>query len=74
MGKNNRLSILENLALVTQIGISMAIPIIAGIFIGNLIDKKLNTGILFLIILTIVGVIISFRTLFKITMRGIKKK
>ncbi|WP_026895760.1 AtpZ/AtpI family protein [Clostridiisalibacter paucivorans] len=74
MGKNNRVSILENLALVTQIGVSMATPIIAGIFIGNLIDKKLNTGILFLIILTIVGVIISFRTLFKITTRGIKKK
>lgn len=66
---------LENIALVTQIGISMMTPIFLCILLGNYIDKKLNNqNPIFLIIFTILGVLASFMSLFKLTIRGKDKK
>lgn len=66
---------LENVALVTQIGISMMTPIFLCILLGNYIDKKLNNQKpIFLIIFTILGVLASFMSLFKLTVRGKDKK
>lgn len=66
---------LENIALVSQIGISMMTPIILCILFGNYIDKKLNNSQpIFLIIFTILGVAASFVSLFKLTIRGGDRK
>ncbi len=74
MDKENKSNILKNLALVSQIGISMVVPIIGGIALGNLLDKWLGTGVVFLVILSIVGIMSSFITLFKITNKDHKRK
>lgn len=68
---------LENLALISQIGISMMTPILLCVLLGNFIDKKLNISQpIFLIIFTILGVAASFASLFKLTAKGkdIKRK
>ena len=65
---------LGNIALISQIGISMITPIIVCVLLGNYLDKKLNTGILFLIIFTILGVGTSFLSLYKLTMEKSNKK
>ena len=55
------------MSLLSQIGIMMAVPIIACIIIGNFLDSKLDTGILFLFIFSIMGVGAAFRNLFVLT-------
>lgn len=64
---------LQNLALVTQLGISMTVPIVLSIFIGNYIDKKLGTKGIFLIIFIILGIGASISSLFRLTMKKDKK-
>lgn len=64
---------LENVALVTQIGISMMTPIFICILLGNFIDKKLNNSSpIFLMIFTVLGVATSFVSLFKLAKHGKK--
>lgn len=74
MKLNNKSKIFQNLALISQIGISMAVPILGGIFLGNFLDNKFNTGVVFLIIFSVLGIITSFITLFKLTTTGTKRK
>ncbi|NBI06038.1 AtpZ/AtpI family protein [Senegalia massiliensis] len=74
MSKKSTSKALENIALITQIGISMAVPIIGSIFLGNFLDKKLGTNILFLIVFLILGVGAAFMTLFKMTSRMSNRK
>ena len=62
-----RKEILKALGLLTQIGISMLVPILISVFIGSLIDKFFGCSPVFLIIFIIMGVIASFRTLYMIT-------
>lgn len=57
---------LENVALITQVGISMVTPILLGLYIGKKLDGWLNTSPLFLLILIILGIGASFTNLFKI--------
>lgn len=56
-----------NLIYVTQIGISMIVPIVMGLYIGKWIDDKLKTGPVFLFAFILIGVISSFINLFKMT-------
>lgn len=74
MDSKNRVKILQNLSLVSQIGISMALPILGGIFLGNYIDDKLDTGVVFLAIFSVLGIITSFVSLFKLTTKDTKRK
>ncbi|MTI46870.1 AtpZ/AtpI family protein [Sporosalibacterium faouarense] len=74
MKDSNKSNILKNLALVSQIGISMIVPILGGIFLGNFLDKKFGTGVIFLIILSIIGIMASFLNLFKMTTKDINKR
>ncbi|MTI66444.1 MAG: AtpZ/AtpI family protein [Firmicutes bacterium] len=60
--------------MISQVGISMILPIFAGVYFGNLLDEKLGTNAIFLIILTIVGVVVAFMNLFKLSTRGNKRK
>jgi F0F1-type ATP synthase assembly protein I len=71
-------SILKYLALISQIGLLMAIPIFMSIFMGYWLDNKFGTSPLFLIIFILVGVYAAFRNLFvtvlKKTEQGKKDK
>ncbi len=67
-----KFDIVKNLALVTQLGISMALPIVAGVYIGSKLDEYFGTQPILLIICLIVFSIASFINLFKIA--GIKNK
>ncbi len=70
---DNRFSIYKGLALITHMGLLMVIPIIGGVYLGGILDTKLNTGNLFLIVLTIIGVIVGFLNVYKMVMKDIKK-
>lgn len=65
--KNNNKDTLKNLTLISQIGISIITPILLGVFIGQLLDKWVNTKGVFMIIFIILGVGGGFMNLFKIT-------
>ncbi len=54
--KENRSAGLEALVLCSQLGLTLAIPIVLGAVAGHWLDKKLNTGIVFLIILLLMGI------------------
>lgn len=64
---------LENLALISQIGITMITPIIMGLYLGKLIDNKFNTQPIFLFVFIIMGVIAGFMNIFKIATKDTKK-
>lgn len=58
---------LKNLALISQVGISMITPIFIGLYIGQWIDRLIGTNGLFGIVFMILGVGAAFINLFKIT-------
>ena len=64
-GKNR--NALKNLALISQVGISMVTPILLGVYIGQWIDRWVGTNGLFMIIFMILGVGAGFMNLFKLT-------
>lgn len=74
MKSNEKSKVLGNLVLISQVGISMLVPILGGILLGNFIDRKLGTGIIFLVVFTVLGIMSSFLTLFKITVGSNKGK
>lgn len=67
-------SVLENLALISYIGISMMVPIFAGLYIGRWLDNKFNTQPIFLFIFIGMGVIAAFRNLFIVATKDTKNK
>lgn len=58
--------VLKNLALISQIGISVITPIILGVYIGQFIDKKLGTNGVFSIVLILIGAGAGFLNIFKL--------
>lgn len=64
---NNYKATLKNLALISQIGISIITPILLGVFIGQFVDKWLKTEGIFVIIFIILGAGAGFLNLFKLT-------
>ncbi|MSS43283.1 AtpZ/AtpI family protein [Anaerosalibacter bizertensis] len=73
MKNNNKKTIGEGIALITQVGLSIITPILIGVYLGNLMDKKLNTGMVFTIIFIIVGALSGFMNLFKLGNRKTEK-
>lgn len=74
---NKNMDFLRALSLISQIGIVMALPIIGCIILGNFLDVKFGTGILFLIIFSVLGVGAAFRNLFVLTskvQKNVKKR
>lgn len=67
MKKNNNKSALGNLALISQIGISMITPILLGLWIGIWIDRWIGTSSVFAVVFMLLGVGGAFMNLFKIT-------
>lgn len=72
MGKND-FRMYENLALLSQVGIMMVVPIAGGLFAGNWLDKNLGTSPLFLLLLIALGAASAFYNLYKFTMAASKK-
>ena len=62
-------SVVTYLSLVTQIGLTMVACILIGFFGGMYLDRWLNTGFLFLILLTFIGVASGFRAVYLLIMR-----
>lgn len=52
--------------MITQIGISMIVPIFLGAFIGYQLDRLFGTGFLFLVFL-LLGILAAFRNIYKLT-------
>jgi ATP synthase protein I len=71
---NNHIKIFKNLSLLTHIGIMMVLPILASVYFGNLLDKKIGTGNIFLVIFVILGVGVGFQNVYKVVMKDIEKK
>ncbi len=69
--KPNSMNKIKNIALLTQLGFSMALPIVAGVYIGSRLDNYFNTAPLFLLVLLFIFSISSFVTLFKLS--GVSK-
>lgn len=61
----------ENVAFITQIGVMMIVPIFMSIWFGNLIDQWLNTGSIFLLVFTVLGVGAAFVNFYKFAMRKV---
>lgn len=68
-GRSNWVKALENLSLVSQLGISMVTPILVAVWIGNYLDKKFDTAPLFLFIFIVLGVASSFMNMYKLVLR-----
>lgn len=54
--KSNFGSGLESLALVSQLGLTLAVPVVLGALAGHWIDGKLDTGMIFFLILLCLGI------------------
>lgn len=67
MRKKDNRNVFKNLALITQIGLSMVIPIIIGVYLGGFIDDKVGTKMVFKLIFLLLGVATAFVNLFKLT-------
>jgi len=65
---------LANLALVTQIAISIMTPILLGLYIGKYLDQKFNKDGLFTVILLLLGAGSGLLNLFKMSMPKDKEK
>lgn len=59
---------MKNLVLITQVGLSLAIPIIVGVLLGGFIDKRLKTGWIFSIIFLFLGIVSGFYNTYKLIM------
>lgn len=64
---------LRNLSLITHIGLVMVLPIIGSVVLGNWLDEKLGTNIIFTIVCIVLGVITSFLNLYKISIKKIEE-
>ena len=46
---DNKLEIMRALAILTQVGIAIVVPILGGLWLGNKLDQMLGTNGIFLI-------------------------
>lgn len=66
--KNNK-DTLRNLALVTQIGLSVITPILIGVYLGQLLDKKFGLNGVFSITFIVIGAAAGFLNIFNLSKR-----
>ena len=62
---------LQNLTLVSYIGIAMVVPILAGVVGGRLLDERFGTRPVFLFVLIAAGVVIGAINVYKIAMKDV---
>lgn len=63
---------LKALAMLTQIGVTMIVAIGLGLFVGRFLDQKMNTSPIFLLSLSLLGIIVGFRNVYHITKSFVK--
>jgi len=63
----------ENLALLSQVGIMMVVPIIGGLFVGKWLDEKFGTTPIIMLVCILLGAISAFMNLYKFTMAAGRK-
>ena len=61
------------LALVTQIGVSMIVPIFLCLILGSFLDKIFHTGNILMIVFIVLGVCAGFRSVYIMTKDFYKK-
>lgn len=74
MNKKNQKSMYQNLALITQIGLSIITPILVGVYLGGFMDKKIGTQMIFTLIFIILGAGAGFLNLFKLAGKKGKRR
>lgn len=70
--KKSNKSIFQNLALVSQVGIMMLIPILGCVLVGAFLDRFFKTSGIFLIIFVLLGVGSAFRNLYVLSINRTK--
>ena len=66
------LSIVQALAVASQFGVTLVVAVVLGFFVGQWLDSRLNTGIIFTLIgvfLGLAGTATSTVTLYRATLR-----
>jgi len=63
--------VLQNLALVSYIGITMMVPILAGVVAGRWLDQRFGTSPVLLFVLIISGVLIGARNAYHLAMKDV---
>ncbi|MBM7557017.1 AtpZ/AtpI family protein [Halanaerobacter jeridensis] len=66
---NDKMNFLKALALISQVGITMIVPVIAGVWLGNYLDELLHTNLIFLLVGVILGVSAGFRNAYRLIMQ-----
>ena len=74
MNKKNQKSMYQNLALITQIGLSIITPILVGVYLGGFMDKQVGTQMIFTLIFIILGAGAGFLNLFKLAGKKGKRR
>lgn len=69
LGNKKNRGMYKNLALVSQVGLNILIPILLGIYAGRYLDKKFNKDMIFTMVLLIIGAMSGFMNLFKLVDR-----
>lgn len=62
-------SVLKYVSLITQVGLLMLIPVVGCMLLGIYLDNRFNTGVIFLIIFTLLGILAAFRNLYVLSQR-----
>jgi len=63
--KNEDIDLLNSFALLTQIGLTLAIPIIVAIVIGEVLDSAFGEGHLFLFVFLAIGIVAGFYAVYR---------
>lgn len=66
---NNNFKMYENLAILGHVGILMIVPIFGGVYIGNWLDERFQTGGILLLICIVFGTLTAFRNLLVFAMK-----
>ena len=72
--KPNKSTGYEALVLITQLGLTLATPIVLGAVAGHWIDSKLGTNMIFLVILVVLGVAAGIMGAYSQITSVVKKK
>ena len=70
--KKVRGAALRALTLCSEMGISVAACLFVGVFLGKYLDRLLGTSPWLLLLLSLLGMIAAFRTMFALAKRGFK--
>ena len=69
--KRKKGHVLQNMALVSYIGIAMMVPILAGVVGGRWLDQRFGTKPVFLFVLILAGVFVGGRNAYQLAMKDV---